>query len=181
MKVEARDSDARTTARTFLIADVRGYTRFTRERGDAEAARLAKKFADVARDSVDARSGRVIELRGDEALAVFGSLISRTKRPRRGVTVTDRPLPSRGRIACGQPNAWQISSDVSPLGPSLARSEPPPPRNRVTAAPQASVEFARGGAQVVGVGLQRVGDAAYGREVRRSAHAAGDASAYGRR
>ena len=24
--------------RTFLIADVRGYTKFTRERGDAEAA-----------------------------------------------------------------------------------------------------------------------------------------------
>ena len=33
--------------RTFLIADVRGYTRFTRERGDAEAARLAKLFADL--------------------------------------------------------------------------------------------------------------------------------------
>jgi len=59
--------------RTFLIADVRGYTRFTRERGDAAAAILAKKFADLARDAVEARSGRVIELRGDEALAVFDS------------------------------------------------------------------------------------------------------------
>ena len=59
--------------RTFLIADVRGYTRFTRERGDAEAARLALGFADLARDAVEARSGRVIELRGDEALAVFES------------------------------------------------------------------------------------------------------------
>ena len=59
--------------RTFLIADVRGYTRFTRERGDAEAARLAKAFADLARDAVEARSGHVIELRGDEALAVFSS------------------------------------------------------------------------------------------------------------
>ena len=57
--------------RTFLIADVRGYTRFTRERGDAEAARLAERFAELARDAVEARSGRVIELRGDEALAVF--------------------------------------------------------------------------------------------------------------
>jgi class 3 adenylate cyclase len=56
---------------TFLIADVRGYTRFTRERGDAAAALLAKRFADLARDAVEARSGRVIELRGDEALAVF--------------------------------------------------------------------------------------------------------------
>jgi WD40 repeat protein/class 3 adenylate cyclase len=60
-----------TVERTFLIADVRGYTRFTRERGDAAAARLAKRFAELARDSVEARSGRVIELRGDEALAVF--------------------------------------------------------------------------------------------------------------
>ena len=59
--------------RTFLIADVRGYTRFTREHGDAEAARLAKRFADLARDGVEARGGRVIELRGDEALAVFTS------------------------------------------------------------------------------------------------------------
>lgn len=73
MKVGARDSGPRIAVRTFLIADVRGYTRFTREHGDAEAARLAKKFADVARNSVEARRGRVIELRGDEALAVFGS------------------------------------------------------------------------------------------------------------
>src|SRR5919108_5684223 len=58
---------------TFLIADVRGYTSFTRERGDAEAARLAKRFAELARDAVEARSGRVTELRGDEVLAVFGS------------------------------------------------------------------------------------------------------------
>src|ERR671922_2697581 len=59
--------------RTFLIGDVRGYTSFTRERGDAEAARLAKRFAEVARDAVEARSGRVTELRGDEVLAVFPS------------------------------------------------------------------------------------------------------------
>jgi len=62
-----------TVVLTFLIADVRGYTRFTRERGDAAAAVLAKRFADLARDAVEARGGRVIELRGDEALAVFES------------------------------------------------------------------------------------------------------------
>lgn len=65
--------DATAVERTFLIADVRGYTRFTRERGDAEAARLARTFAGLARDAVEARSGRVIELRGDEALAVFAT------------------------------------------------------------------------------------------------------------
>ena len=31
--------------KTFLIADVRGYTRFTSERGDEAAARLATRFA----------------------------------------------------------------------------------------------------------------------------------------
>lgn len=31
-----------TTIRTFLIADVRGYTLFTQERGDEAAAKLAK-------------------------------------------------------------------------------------------------------------------------------------------
>ena len=59
--------------RTFLIADVRGYTRFTEEYGDEVAARLATKFADVMQDGVEARGGSVIEIRGDEALAVFKS------------------------------------------------------------------------------------------------------------
>lgn len=56
-----------------MIADVRDYTQFTHERGDSEAARLARRFAELARDAVAARDGRVIELRGDEALAVFES------------------------------------------------------------------------------------------------------------
>jgi adenylate cyclase len=71
MDTTSRDAGRETILHTFLIADVRGYTKFTREHGDAVAARLAKKFADLARDAVEARGGRVIELRGDEALAVF--------------------------------------------------------------------------------------------------------------
>jgi WD40 repeat protein/class 3 adenylate cyclase len=59
--------------RAFLIADVRGYTAFTRERGDVEAARLATGFAQFAGDAVAARNGRVVEVRGDEVLAVFAS------------------------------------------------------------------------------------------------------------
>jgi class 3 adenylate cyclase len=59
--------------RTFLFADVRGYTRFTQEQGDTAAARLVSKFAALTREGVAARGGEVIELRGDEALAVFGS------------------------------------------------------------------------------------------------------------
>jgi class 3 adenylate cyclase len=66
------DEDA-GVERTFLIADVRGYTRFTREHGDTAAAELAMTFAGLARDVVGARAGAVIELRGDEALAVFSS------------------------------------------------------------------------------------------------------------
>ncbi len=59
--------------RTFLIADVRGYTLFTQERGDEAATKLAARFAEVARDVVNEHGGSVIELRGDEALAVFDS------------------------------------------------------------------------------------------------------------
>jgi peptide/nickel transport system substrate-binding protein len=59
--------------RTFLIADVRGYTLFTHERGDELAAKLAAKFADIARDGVEGRGGTLLELRGDEALCVFAS------------------------------------------------------------------------------------------------------------
>ncbi|HZS93221.1 MAG TPA: AAA family ATPase, partial [Chloroflexota bacterium] len=57
----------------FLIADVRGYTHFTVQHGDEAAARLAARFAGIARDVVAAHGGEVIELRGDEALAVFDS------------------------------------------------------------------------------------------------------------
>jgi ABC-type transport system substrate-binding protein/class 3 adenylate cyclase len=59
--------------RTFLIADVRGYTRYTQERGDEAAARLASAFADVVRTTVGELGGRLVELRGDEALVVFTS------------------------------------------------------------------------------------------------------------
>src|SRR5262245_46830435 len=58
---------------TFLIADVRGYTRFTQEHGDEEAGRLAALFAELARETVLSFDGELIELRGDEWLCVFGS------------------------------------------------------------------------------------------------------------
>jgi peptide/nickel transport system substrate-binding protein len=59
--------------RTFLIGDVRGYTLFTQERGDEAAAKLAARFALIAREVVEEHGGAVIELRGDEALAAFDS------------------------------------------------------------------------------------------------------------
>jgi WD40 repeat protein/class 3 adenylate cyclase len=61
------------TILTFLIADIRGYTRFTAERGDEAAAELAVKFATMAREDIEAHGGTLVELRGDEALAVFDS------------------------------------------------------------------------------------------------------------
>ena len=64
---------SRTAVRTFLIADIRGYTRYTAERGDEAAAELASEFADVVRQAVEERDGRLIELRGDEALVAFDS------------------------------------------------------------------------------------------------------------
>ncbi len=64
---------ARAGIRAFLIADVRGYTLFTQERGDEAAAKLAARFAAISREAVDDHGGSVIELRGDEALAVFDS------------------------------------------------------------------------------------------------------------
>lgn len=65
--------DDATQIRTFLIADVRGYTLFTQERGDEAAGKLAAKFARIARECVEGRGGTLLELRGDEALCVFGS------------------------------------------------------------------------------------------------------------
>ncbi len=59
--------------RTFLIADIRGYTRYTQQHGDEAAAELASAFAELVGEAVAAHHGRVIELRGDEALVVFDS------------------------------------------------------------------------------------------------------------
>jgi branched-chain amino acid transport system substrate-binding protein len=73
------DADRPSTAepegdvRTFLIADVRGYTSFTQAFGDEEAGKLAARFAELAREAVVGAGGEVVELRGDEALCVFRS------------------------------------------------------------------------------------------------------------
>jgi class 3 adenylate cyclase len=59
--------------RTFLIADIRGYTRYTSERGDDAGSELAAQFARTVRDAMPAWDGELLELRGDEALCVFVS------------------------------------------------------------------------------------------------------------
>jgi class 3 adenylate cyclase len=59
--------------RTFLIADIRGYSRYTEECGDEAAARLSKKFARIAADEGEEYGSDLVEVRGDEALLVFTS------------------------------------------------------------------------------------------------------------
>jgi DNA-binding NarL/FixJ family response regulator/class 3 adenylate cyclase len=59
--------------KTFLIADVRGFTRFTHERGDHAAAQLTIRFSELVRRAVEDVDGVVVEFRGDEALAAFDS------------------------------------------------------------------------------------------------------------
>src|SRR3954454_2370391 len=65
--------DAEPQLLSFLIADIRGYTSFTQSRVDEAAPSLAGKFARLAREGIEAHGGRLLELRGDEALAVFSS------------------------------------------------------------------------------------------------------------
>ncbi|HZS94371.1 MAG TPA: adenylate/guanylate cyclase domain-containing protein, partial [Chloroflexota bacterium] len=67
------ENPARPELRTFLFADIRGYTRFTQERGDEEATRLVAKFLGIMRAIVADRGGTLLEIRGDEALVIFGS------------------------------------------------------------------------------------------------------------
>jgi ABC-type transport system substrate-binding protein/class 3 adenylate cyclase/streptogramin lyase len=68
-----RPESGKAQLRTFLIADVRGYTRYTQEHGDEAGAELAAAFAELVEKTVKAHGGRLIELRGDEALVAFDS------------------------------------------------------------------------------------------------------------
>ncbi len=94
-----RAAGASAGGRAFLIADVRGYTRFTREQGDDEAARLATSFAELARDAVAARGGRVVELRGDEALAVFESAAQAVRAATELAAICSEPPHQGGGLA----------------------------------------------------------------------------------
>src|SRR5215216_3092944 len=61
------------TPKTFLIADVRGYTRFTLEHGDAAASALVESFLGTVGPIVRKHGGELVETRGDEVLAEFDS------------------------------------------------------------------------------------------------------------
>jgi peptide/nickel transport system substrate-binding protein len=59
--------------RIFLIADVRGYTSYTRVHGDEAAARLAQRFTTGVSEVVADHGGAVISHAGDQVVAVFDS------------------------------------------------------------------------------------------------------------
>jgi DNA-binding NarL/FixJ family response regulator/class 3 adenylate cyclase len=67
-------ADEPSSVRAFLIADIRGFTRFTHDRGDEEAARVARRLGALTRETVEPLGGTLLELRGDEALVVFTSV-----------------------------------------------------------------------------------------------------------
>jgi hypothetical protein len=59
--------------RTFMVADIRGYTRYTQLHGDEAAGQIAGTFAALVDEVVREHGGTLQELRGDEALTVFES------------------------------------------------------------------------------------------------------------
>ena len=70
---ESPGTAAASTLLTFLLADVRGYTKYSAERGDQAAAHLSELFLAVCREVVSAHEGEVFGSAGDQALAAFTS------------------------------------------------------------------------------------------------------------
>ena len=98
---------------SFLIADIRGYTSFTQSRGDEAAAELAGKFARVAREGIEAHGGRLLELRGDEALAVFTS----ARASLRAAVALQQVFTDENRLDPGLPLTVGIGLDAGEVVP----------------------------------------------------------------
>jgi DNA-binding NarL/FixJ family response regulator/class 3 adenylate cyclase len=92
-------AERRGTTKTFLIADVRGYTSFTHEHGADAAAALTERFAEVTGKVVGSSGGEVIEVRGDEVLVAFDSVREAVRsavalqQAYVDVTIDEAPLP----------------------------------------------------------------------------------------
>jgi hypothetical protein len=115
--------------RTFLITDVRGYTKYTQEHGDEAAAKLAADFARLVRDVVSPRDGRLLELRGDEALVVFESArralqaaVELQTRAPGGASPRDRRRAGRRR---GRPRRARLPGSGAQHGRTPLRARPP--------------------------------------------------------
>jgi DNA-binding NarL/FixJ family response regulator/class 3 adenylate cyclase len=94
--------------RAFLIADMRGWTRLTHDRGDEEAGRVAGRFAELTRAAIQPFDGNLLELRGDEVLVVFDSV---RQAIRAGIALQARYVAPGGSI------------DPLPVGIGLAAGE----------------------------------------------------------
>ncbi|HEX6509979.1 MAG TPA: tetratricopeptide repeat protein [Chloroflexota bacterium] len=73
MTVSASSESGSSTLLTFLVADVRGYTRYSVEHGDHAAAHLSELFLSICREVVSAHGGEVFGSAGDQTLAAFDS------------------------------------------------------------------------------------------------------------
>jgi class 3 adenylate cyclase len=60
--------------RGFLFADLRGYTRYTEDHGDAAAAALVGRYRTLVRGEIAAFHGAEIRTEGDSFYVVFGSV-----------------------------------------------------------------------------------------------------------
>ncbi len=98
---------------TFMIADIRGFTRLTDELGDESAAALAASFAGLVRDVVATHGGEVVELRGDEVLAAFPSA---RQALRAGIALQEQVV-LRGRIEAEQTFTVGVGLDAGEAVP----------------------------------------------------------------
>jgi class 3 adenylate cyclase/DNA-binding beta-propeller fold protein YncE len=121
-----RRDGQRASIRTFLIADLRGYTSFTQEHGDEAASALTERFAATARDRIEAEGGSVVEMAGDEVLAEFDSprqALRAAVRLQRGFveqTKRDPGVPLRAGIGLDVGEA--VSLDKGYRGAALNRA-----------------------------------------------------------
>jgi class 3 adenylate cyclase len=127
-KLEASSSTVpRSRLLTFLIADVRDYTRLTAEQGDEAAARLASRCAELCDGVVASKDGDVIELRGDEVLAVFPSACDALRaavgmqQTFRQAVADDPPLPLKVGIGLDAGEAIPVKGAI---GAALLTSLP---------------------------------------------------------
>jgi adenylate cyclase len=70
---ESENRDHPSALLTFLLADIRGYTRYSADQGDRAAADLSERFLALCRDVVSSHGGEVFGSAGDQALAASSS------------------------------------------------------------------------------------------------------------
>ncbi|MDQ2742758.1 MAG: hypothetical protein M3Z66_10765, partial [Chloroflexota bacterium] len=71
--VQAAPASLSGTLRTFLLADIRGYTAYSHQHGDDAAAHLSEAFLALCREVVADHQGDLFGSAGDQALAAFPS------------------------------------------------------------------------------------------------------------